>query len=136
VGNGQGSTLQADDYGAGRRILIADDNEDFLASFEILLEACGYEVRSTASGSVVLSLAAAQSFDALIIDIGLRDLSGYEVAQRLRGQSAHASALLVALSGWSQPDIVAAALAAGFDYFFLKPVDFLELEQLLRKHAR
>jgi DNA-binding response OmpR family regulator len=117
---------------SGVRVLIADQNDDFVASFAILLRSAGYEVHSASTGREVMDLLAARQFDALVLSIVLPDASGYDLARHARRDSKHANALLVALTGWSFPGDSSAALEAGFDNHFLKPVDFGELERTLR----
>jgi CheY-like chemotaxis protein len=130
------NSVQSEDHTAPLKILIADDSEDFLVPFQILLEALGYQVYSARSGSEVISLTQMHLFDALILSTGPGELNGCELANYLRSKSELAGVLLVALTGWGQPGIETAAMAAGFDHFFLKPVDFAKLERVLREAFR
>jgi CheY-like chemotaxis protein len=66
----------------------------------------------------------------VIIDIGMPGINGYALAGRLRQQANH-SAVLVALTGWSQERDRQRAMAAGFDYFFIKPVELDDLLQII-----
>jgi two-component system CheB/CheR fusion protein len=113
------------------RVLIADDNIDAALSLEMLLTGSGYEVRTAHNG--VDAFDAAQSFrpGSAILDIGMPGLTGYEVAKRIRAQPWGAGMLLIAVTGWGQPEDKREARAAGFDLHFTKPVDPEVLETYL-----
>jgi two-component system CheB/CheR fusion protein len=115
-------------------LLIADDNEEFLVPLQLLLEANGCTVIGARSGSEVLALAAKLNFDALILDIRLSDLSGFTVVGRLRMLPAFARVPIIGLTGWHSPSETF-ALEAGFDYFFLKPVNFDQLKRILNERV-
>ena len=122
---------------AGERklhVLLAEDNEDAAETLRMLLELSGYEVRVASSGPDAVRAARERRPDALLCDIGLPGMSGYEVARILRAEPAFADTFLMALTGYGTPDDQAAALAAGFDRHLAKPVDpdqvFRELERL------
>ena len=106
-----------------RRFLIADDNRDAADSLGMLLELAGHEVRVAHSGETALSLAQAFRPDTALLDIGMPDLSGYEVARQLRREPWGIGIRLIALTGWGQPDDVRRALEAGFDHHLTKPVE-------------
>ncbi len=113
------------------RLLLADDNEEFLEPFRLLLEGNGCQVQRARAGSEVLRLAVQQQFDALVLDIRLPDLSGYTVASQLRMLPAYARVPIIGLTGWQAPGGETFARQAGFDHFLLKPVDFEQLERIL-----
>ena len=69
--------------------------------------------------------------DIALLDITLPDMSGYELAQRLRLEPALPRLVLIALTGWSGPEHEAKAREAGFDHHMVKPVDFTKLQRLL-----
>jgi CheY-like chemotaxis protein len=96
----------------------------------VLLELDGYEVATAADGPQALEIAQAKTPAAALIDIGLPGIDGYEVARRLRALTGP-SALLVALTGYSDPDDRRRAAEAGFDAHVVKPVDPDELTRLL-----
>jgi signal transduction histidine kinase/CheY-like chemotaxis protein len=106
-----------------RRILIADDNRDAAESLAMLLEIAGHEVRVAHFGRAALSLAQIFRPDIAVLDIGMPDLSGYEVAEALRQEQWAANTRLIALTGWGQDSDRRRALAAGFDHHLIKPVD-------------
>lgn len=106
-----------------RRILIADDNRDAAESLALLLEIAGHEVRVAHLGRAAVSLARAFRPDTALLDIGMPDLSGYEVAQELRREPWGAGVPLIAVTGWGQDEDRRRALEAGFDHHLTKPVD-------------
>jgi CheY-like chemotaxis protein len=116
------------------RILIADDNRDAADSLSMLLELAGHEVRVAYLGSVALSLARAFRPDVALLDIGMPDLSGYEVAQALRRESWGRGIQLIALTGWGQERDRQEALEAGFNHHLTKPIDPDQLEAFIAQH--
>ena len=116
---------------AGRRLLIVDDNRDFVASLAALLAEFGHDVRVAADGEAGVALAAEQIPDAVLLDIGLPGINGYEVARLLRGSPALASVTLVGLSGYSQEEDRRRARDAGFDHYLVKPIDAAELINII-----
>ena len=69
--------------------------------------------------------------EAFILDIGLPDMDGYELARRLRADARTASTTIIALTGYGQSHDRASSIAAGFDYHFVKPADHQELLKIL-----
>ncbi len=118
------------------RLLVADDNRDSAASFAALLEASGHEVSVAHTGREALNLACKLEPDALLLDIGMPELNGYELAQQIRDTSWGRRAMLVAITGWGQEQDKRRALAAGFDLHLTKPIDPGRLEALLQQAAR
>ncbi len=118
-----------------RRILVADDNRDAAESLAMLLEMSGHEVRVAHHGQAALSLAQSFRPDTALLDIGMPDMSGYEVAQALRGQSWAEGIFLVALTGWGQDADRRRAIEAGFDHHLIKPVDPDKLAELIAKNV-
>ena len=118
--------------GTRKRVLIADDNSDAAASLAICLEIDGHEVQVVHEGQTALAAFRAQRPDAVLLDIGMPGLDGYEVARRMRAESGAAPLSLVAITGWGQESDKAAALCAGFDHHFTKPVDPERISALLR----
>jgi PAS domain S-box-containing protein len=113
------------------RVLVVDDNVDTVESLSILLEMAGHEVRSAHSGPDAIEAADDFSPHAVLLDIGLPGLSGYEVARRLRDNPRLAGAALFAVSGYGQDEDRHRSKEAGFDRHLLKPLDFAELQKLL-----
>ena len=114
-----------------RRILIADDNRDAAESLSMLLEFEGHEVRVAHRGGDALWLAQEFRPDTAVLDIGMPDLSGYEVAAKLRGEPWAVNLQLIALTGWGQDDDRRRAFEAGFDHHLIKPVDPQQLAGLI-----
>jgi PAS domain S-box-containing protein len=119
---------------SGRRnlILVADDNQDAAESMAMVLGIDGYEVLVTHSGEEAFRMAQAQRPHAAILDIGMPDMTGYELARRLRGEPWGQSLRLIAITGWGQQADKERARTAGFDRHFTKPVNPDELEQALQ----
>ena len=119
----------------GRKILVVDDNQDAADSLALLLESIGHDVRTAHGGHAALVLAASFQPDVALMDIGMPDLNGYEVAQQLRQTSWGKNMRMVALTGWGQEEDKRRALGAGFDHHLTKPVDLRDLEELIAKPA-
>lgn len=118
-----------------RRILIVDDHPDAANAIAILLRLLGHECVTATTGRAALALAREAPFDVAILDLGLPDLSGLEVAGELRRLPSGRAMYLAAVSGWTRPDIRANALAAGFDQHLRKPIDGAAVAQLVERAA-
>src|SRR5262249_16425586 len=118
---GDGGKLRAS--GVGRRILLVDDNRDAAESLGLLLEMMGHEVHLAHAGDE--GLLAMRTFDpgVVLLDIGMPDMDGYEVARRIREEEGSRRALLIAITGWGQDEDRQRARQAGFDHHLTKPVD-------------
>jgi len=104
------------------RVLVVDDNRDAAQMLSLLLETAGHEVAVTYNAQAALALAQQVAPAVLFVDIGLPDMDGYELARRLRASPGTARALLVAVTGYGQPEVHHRALEAGFDHHLVKPV--------------
>jgi PAS domain S-box-containing protein len=113
------------------KILIADDNRDAADSLAMLLNLMQYEVVVAYSGREALDLALRARPQILILDIGMPELSGYQIARRIREEKWGTMALLIALTGWGQQEDLERAKSAGFDYHFSKPVNIADLKSCL-----
>ncbi len=118
--------------GPARRVLVVDDNADAREALKFLLEDDGHVVRTAGDGPSALDEARSFRPDVILLDIGLPRLDGYEVARSLRVLPESARALVVAVSGYGQPEDRARSRAAGFDLHLLKPVEPRRLLELLR----
>ena len=116
-----GATAQAP--GAGKRILIVDDNADAADSLGEILGAFGHAVATANTSCAGLAAAAAGWPEVFILDIGLPDIDGYELVRRLRALPQARPALYLALTGYGQAHDKVLALGAGFDHHFVKPVN-------------
>jgi signal transduction histidine kinase/ActR/RegA family two-component response regulator len=117
---------------ARQKVLIADDNHDAAESLWMLLELAGHEVRVANSGHAALSLAQLFRPDTIVLDIGMPDLDGYQVAQQLRQEPWAKNIQLIALTGWGQDRDRRRALESGFDEHLSKPIEPENLEALVR----
>jgi len=113
------------------RIVLADDNRDAVDSLAMVLKMAGYEVYPTHSGMEALEVGARVQPEVFILDIGMPEISGYELASRIRQQPWGREPLLIALTGWGQQEDKERSRAAGFDHHLTKPVDPDQLESLL-----
>jgi CheY-like chemotaxis protein len=105
------------------RVLVVDDLVASAESLEALLTIHGYVVRCAHDGESALRLAEAMTPDVVVLDIGLPDMTGYELARSLRETSACAQSLLIALSGYGQEEHIRRATEAGVDHYLVKPAD-------------
>jgi len=112
------------------RILLIEDNADTRDALRALLELDGYAVETAAEGQAGLERARAADPDVALIDIGLPGFDGYEVARRMR-PAGQRRPVLVALTGYSQPEDRRRAREAGFDAHLVKPVDPADLSRVL-----
>jgi CheY-like chemotaxis protein len=115
----------------GRRVLIVDDSEDGAESLAMLLQFGGHQTYKAHDGVSGLEAAARLRPDAVLLDIGLPGLNGYEVCRRIRKEPWGRNLLLVALTGWGQDEDRHRSQEAGFDAHMVKPVDFDVLLKLL-----
>ena len=117
--------------GAARRILVADDNADALESLATLLTLSGHEVYRALDGSLALEAAERYVPDVALLDIGMPQLSGYDVARQIRARPWGQSLVLIALTGWGQESDRRRSQEAGFNSHLVKPVDPEELNRIL-----
>ncbi|MGZ8225471.1 MAG: PAS domain-containing protein [Methylococcaceae bacterium] len=114
------------------RILVVDDYVDVVESMKMLLQLDGHEIETADCGMKALELAQTFCPQVVLLDIGLPDLDGYEVAKRLRMLPETRDALLIALTGYGQPEDREHSQSVGFNHHLLKPIDFETLFALLR----
>jgi CheY-like chemotaxis protein len=113
------------------RVLIVDDNADAASSLEVLLRLDGHEVQAVFSSRAALEMAESFAPDFVLLDIGLPEFDGYEVARRLRLIPQFSRLTIVALTGYGQQEDRDRTRDAGFDAHLVKPVDLEDLERLL-----
>ena len=118
------------------RILVVDDNQDSAETLALLLTFSGHDVRVAHEGDTALETASAFLPHAIILDIGLPKMDGYEVARRLRIQPQMKNCFLVALTGYGQDEDRQRSKEAGFDHHLVKPVDPVELQSLIQDVAK
>lgn len=117
-------------------VLVADDNRDAADTLALLLQTAGHLTQVAHGGREALELACRERPDALILDVGMPDMTGYELAGRIRETDWGRRALLIAATGWGQQADKVRAAEAGFDYHLTKPVAPDAVEALLDEFAR
>lgn len=113
------------------RVLVVDDNVDAANSLAMALRLSGQRVRVAYDGATALSFAAEDPPEAVLLDLGMPGMDGYEVAQRLRGNPATSKVLIIALTGWGQDEDRRKSHEAGFDHHLVKPVDPIAVGRVL-----
>jgi two-component system, sensor histidine kinase len=123
----------------GLRILLCDDQRDIVESLALLFESQGYETALTYSGLACVEKARAWQPHLAFLDIGLPDISGYEVAAQIRRMAFGSDVTLVAFTGYGKPEDLVRAADAGFDQHVKKggdPVALIEIAaRLTRKRS-
>ncbi|MFY0540617.1 response regulator [Nannocystis pusilla] len=104
-------------------------------ALQMLLEAHGFAVRVAHDGADALLAARDFQPEVVLLDIGLPDMDGYEVARRLRREPGMDRALVIAVTGYGQDDARRRSQEAGFDWHLVKPVTEEDLEAALRRLA-
>jgi len=117
------------------RVLIVDDYADAADVTCMLMEMLGHDCQCVSTGTAALDVAALFDPDLVLCDIGLPDVSGYEVARALRGRARGRPLYLAAVTGWGDPEDRKKALEAGFDQHLTKPTDLAHLQAVLRAAA-
>jgi PAS domain S-box-containing protein len=118
--------------GAGLKILVVDDNRDAADACASLLELSGHHVQTAYTGRHALELAETFRPHAVLMDIGLPDFSGYELATKIRAAPWGRGVLLIAVTGWGQEEDRRRALEAGCDHHLTKPIAPETVESLLQ----
>ena len=115
-------------------VLLIEDNADSREMMAMLLGMLGYKVLEAANGEQGLKLARSEQPAIAVVDIGLPDMDGYEVARQLRADTASHNMTLIALTGYGQEADRQRALAAGFDSHLVKPLDMDVLVNTIASH--
>ena len=116
---------------ARRRVLVVDDNVDSAETLAMLLEASGHDVQTAYNGQSGLEAALEYQPDMMLLDIGLPELNGYEVARRIRQHPLLKHMVLVAMTGYGQEKDRQYSREAGFDHHLVKPANFDEVLRIL-----
>lgn len=114
-----------------KRILVVDDNRDAADSLGIILELMGADVRVARGGREAIDAFAHYDPAVVLLDIGMPDMDGYEVARTLRTRYPQHPASIIALTGWGQESDRIRAREAGFDHHLIKPAEIGALQALL-----
>jgi CheY-like chemotaxis protein/two-component sensor histidine kinase len=123
----------ANTNGHGLKIMVVDDNDDAAQVLAMFVEMIGHRATVEHSSRDALERAKRDRPQVCLLDIGLPDMDGIELARRLRAQPETADATLVAITGYGQDQDRADALDAGFDHHFVKPVDTMRLAEVLHR---
>ncbi|HEX7082058.1 MAG TPA: response regulator [Gammaproteobacteria bacterium] len=119
-----------------RKVLLIEDNEDARHALSTVLRHYGFRTFAAADGLEGIAVADEVQPDAAIIDIGLPQYDGFEVARRLRARTGGERMLLVALTGYSSREARRQAMEAGFDEYLVKPVSPVDLAGLIESRLQ
>ena len=122
--------------GTLQRVLLVDDDPDSSEPLSLLLQAKGHETRVVTDGAAAISVADEFKPNCVLLDLGLPQMDGYEVARQLRKRPYGGGVVIVALTGWAGREIRTKAAEAGFDYHIVKPVNWDEVEKIVRGVVR
>jgi DNA-binding response OmpR family regulator len=118
-------------------ILVVDDNKDAADALVALLNVQGYPASAAYSGASAIRQADSTRPDVVLLDIGMPETTGFDVARALRDYKRAPKPVIIAVTGASEPSDKLAARMAGFDHYLVKPVEIHALVALLRKlHPR
>jgi len=127
---------ESQDGASPLRILVADDNRDAAESLGALLRMLGHDVRIAYDGVEAVAVASEYHPDAVVLDIGMPKMNGYEVAKKLRGEPTGKEMTIIALSGWGQDADKQRSRESGIDHHLVKPLEPSALLRLLAANSR
>ena len=113
------------------RVLLVDDHFDSVYAMSRLLGRRGFTVYYATTGEAALRMLAEQPYDVLVSDINLAEMNGFTLMRQARAE--YPAIRGVAVSGHGMDDVLAECRSAGFEEFFVKPVDFAKLQQAIRR---
>jgi len=114
------------------RVLVVDDHPDTAEVLSVLFHMLGHEPRCALRGRDALALAREMDPDLILLDIGLPDITGYEVIRALRADPRRPDRFIAAVTGHARPADISRSALAGFDEHIVKPVDIGKVRQVLR----
>jgi signal transduction histidine kinase/CheY-like chemotaxis protein len=117
------------------KVLVVDDNVDLVEMLSMVVEAAGHHVRKAFDGRSAISAALEYQPDLILLDVGMPDINGTEVATELRRHQELAGARIVALTGWGQAEDRLRTAEAGFDQHLTKPADPAQIQRILEDVA-
>lgn len=120
----------------GARILVVDDHADTVLSLAKLLGILGHDVRTARDGPGAVVAALDWRPEFILLDLGLPGMDGYQVAARLRQEASCQDTVIIAVTGYGQPEDRRLSRAAGIDHHLVKPVDLGQLLALLARSNR
>jgi CheY-like chemotaxis protein len=129
------STRPQTERGRGLRVLVVDDNRDSAETMGMLLEIDGHEIFVAHDGRQAVEVALSQRPDAVLLDLGLPYLNGYDACRAMR-MGGLTNALIVAMTGYGQDEDRRLSHEAGFNAHLVKPVDLKDVRQLLAQKHR
>jgi CheY-like chemotaxis protein len=112
-------------------VLVADDNQDAATSLAMLLTHLGTDVQVANDGRTALSMVGTYRPHVVLLDIGMPEMDGFEVARHIRSKPEYDDVILIALTGWGQAEDRHRTRDAGFDHHLVKPADITALRSLL-----
>ena len=129
------SEVAADQSSTSRplKILVVDDTVEVAQTIGWMLEEIGHHYHLVHDGRVALEAAKKYEPDAILLDIGMPGMDGYEVCRVLRSHEKFKTIPIIAQTGWGQDRDKASASAAGFSRHLVKPVRFEDLEKMLQE---
>ena len=127
------ASVSTDPPPVARRVVLVEDSDDLRSLLRELMAFCGHEVRVASSAREGIALIESCRPDVALVDIGLPDMDGYEVARQLRAGPVAQSVHLVAVTGRAEENDRISALSAGFDEHLVKPVNLAVLFGLLNE---
>jgi CheY-like chemotaxis protein len=116
---------------AVQRVLVVDDDPDSAEMVAELLAGLGFQSEFALNGPSAIELAKVFLPQVILLDVGLPEMDGYEVARQLRREASLAAVKLVAVTGWSGPERELQAREAGFDHYIVKPIQLSSLKPIL-----
>lgn len=128
--------MQTNDSGSARqRVLVVDDHADTVDMLRTMFELLGHETRVAFTGCTAVAIARSFEPHLVVLDLGLPDISGFEVAELLRADERTARGYVVALSGHAREEHVQRARQAGCDTHLAKPMALASIHRMLRDSA-
>jgi CheY-like chemotaxis protein len=131
-----GIAARENDVVSGLRILVVEDYAESARNLEHLLGLLGHEVVLAFDGATALAMAQQQEPDVVILDIGLPDADGWEVAKSLQEQAALKRPFFIAVTGYDGEEAKRRSAEAGVDLHLVKPIDPQELAAVLSRFQR
>jgi DNA-binding response OmpR family regulator len=118
------------------RVLVVEDNADLARLLTLLLQHCGFDVQTLSDGHLVLATARSFRPHFILLDIGLPDMDGYQLAELLRKDPDLKKVVIIAMSAYSSDMHPNRLRRAKFDHYLVKPVEFESLLSLLKSGVR
>lgn len=119
----------------GIKVLVVDDNPDVTNMLELLLQSAGHQAQTASSAQEALNIFAEFKPDIALLDIGMPDIDGYELCERLLRLPEAVNTVFLSQSGWGNKEYREKALQVGFKEHFVKPLDMATLERALKKYS-